>query len=120
MDSGHSGAIPVDSGPILVPFRRIPVDSGGITGFRTESVGHQKVQLKGSTKGMVQMSDFVPLPFALYDLDQPDKLICDPEGVKAMTCKYFQWLYDHNCVHELPKPWLTTPLVTARDKDPFH
>jgi hypothetical protein len=45
--------------------------------------------LKGSTKGMVQMSEFVLLPFALNDLDQPEKLICDPEGVKATTRKYF-------------------------------
>jgi len=36
--------IPVPFLRIPVPFRRIPVDSGGITGFRTESVGHQKVQ----------------------------------------------------------------------------
>ena len=37
--------IPVPFLRIPVPFRRIPVDSGGITGFRTESVGHQKVQI---------------------------------------------------------------------------
>ena len=31
---------------IPVPFLRILVESGGITGFRMESVGHQKVQFK--------------------------------------------------------------------------
>ena len=69
--------------------------------------------LKGSTKRMVQMSGFVPLPLVLNDLDQPDKLVCDPEGVKATTCKYFEQLYDHSRVCKLPKPWLTTPLVTT-------
>jgi hypothetical protein len=38
--------IPVPFLRIPVPFRRIPVDSGGITGFWMESVGHQKVQLE--------------------------------------------------------------------------
>jgi hypothetical protein len=69
--------------------------------------------LKGSTKRMVQTSGFVPLPLALNDLDQPDKLVCDPEGVKATTRKYFEQLYDHSRVRELPKPWLTTPSVTT-------
>ena len=69
--------------------------------------------LKGSTKGMVQTSDFVPLPLTLNDLDQPEKLVCDPEGVKTTTCKYFEHLYDHSRVCELPKPWLTTPSVTS-------
>ena len=52
--------------------------------------------LKGSTKRMVQSSGFVPLSFALNDLDQPEKLVCDPEGVKATTHKYFKQLYDHS------------------------
>ena len=68
--------------------------------------------LKGSTKRMIRTSDFVPLPFALNDLDQPEKLVCDPEGVKATTREYFKRLYDHSWVHELPKPWLATPSVT--------
>ena len=67
--------------------------------------------LKGSTKKMIQTSTFVPLPFALNDLDNPDKLICDPEGVKATTREYFKRLYDHSRVRELPKPWLDTPSV---------
>ena len=67
--------------------------------------------LKGSMKKMIQTSTFVPLPFALNDLDNPDKLICDPEGVKATTREYFKRLYDHSRVRELPKPWLHTPSV---------
>jgi hypothetical protein len=45
--------------------------------------------LRGSTKKMVHTSDFVPLPFALNDLDNPETLVCDPEGVKETTRKYF-------------------------------
>jgi hypothetical protein len=41
--------------------------------------------LKGSTKKMVQETNFIPFPYALNDLDDPEKLICDPEGVKATT-----------------------------------
>lgn len=68
--------------------------------------------LRGSTKKMVQASDFVPLPFALNDLDDPERLVCDPEGVKETTRKYFTRLYDHSRVRELPKPWINTPSVT--------
>jgi hypothetical protein len=67
--------------------------------------------LRGSTKKMVNTSDFVPLPFALNDLDNPERLVCDPEGVKETTRKYFTRLYDHSRVRELPKPWLNTPSV---------
>jgi len=70
------------------------------------------IALKGSTKKMIQTSNYVPLPFALNDLDNPDILICDPEGVKATTREYFTRLYDHSRVRELPKPWLNTPSVT--------
>ena len=68
--------------------------------------------LKGSTKKMVQTVNYVPLPYALNDLDNPEKLICDPEGVKSTTREYFTRLYDHSRVRELPKPWLDTPSVT--------
>jgi hypothetical protein len=67
--------------------------------------------LRGSTKKMVQDSNFVPLPFALNDLENPEKLVCDPEGVKETTRKYFTRLYDHSRVRELPKPWINTPSV---------
>lgn len=53
--------------------------------------------LKGSTKKMVQAGhdlDFIPLLFAINDLDDPEKLICDPEGVKETTRQYFMKLYD--------------------------
>ena len=44
VDSGNSGLIPVDSGLIPADSGAILPESAGITGFRTESVGHQKVQ----------------------------------------------------------------------------
>jgi hypothetical protein len=68
--------------------------------------------LKGSTKKMIQTSSFIPLSFALNDLDIPDKLICDPESVKETTGKYFTRLYDHSRICKLPKLWLNTPSVT--------
>jgi hypothetical protein len=67
--------------------------------------------LKGSTKKMIQTSTFVPLPFTLNDLDNWDKLICNPEGVKATMCEYFKRLYDHSWVCKLLKPWVDTPSV---------
>ena len=51
------------------------------------------------------------MPFALNDLDDPEKLICDPKGVKATTCEYFKKLYDHTRIPEMPKPWMETPSV---------
>ncbi|KAF8157252.1 hypothetical protein B0H34DRAFT_675560 [Crassisporium funariophilum] len=73
--------------------------------------------LRGSTKKMINASNFVPLPFALNDLDQPDKLVCDPEGVKATTREYFTRLYDHTRVPEMPKPWLKTKsVVEVKDR----
>jgi len=57
------------------------------------------------------------------DIDSPEKLICDPEGVKSTMREYFTRLYDHSGVPELPKPWLTTPsVVDVQDcvtRDPF-
>jgi hypothetical protein len=57
------------------------------------------------------------------DFDNPERMICDPEGVKTTTRDYFTRLYDHSRVPELPKPWLTTSsVVNVRDcveDDPF-
>jgi len=80
--------------------------------------------LKGnSTRRLVQNSDYIPLPLAVNDLDNPEKLVCDPEGVKATTMEYFRRLYDHSCIPALPKPWMETPsIVDVRSriaKDPF-
>ena len=66
---------------------------------------------KGSIKKMVQATNYVPLPFALNNLDNPEKLICNSEGIKSTTCEYFTRLYDHSWVCKLPKPWLDTPSV---------
>jgi hypothetical protein len=80
--------------------------------------------LRGSTKKMIQSSSYVPLPLAVNDLDEPERLICDPEGVKATTREYFNRLYDHTRIPELPKPWMETLSVTevkARVlNDPFQ
>ena len=38
----------------------------------------------GLTQGLIQSSDFISFPLALNDLEYPEKLICDPEGVKSM------------------------------------
>ena len=38
-------------------------------------------------------------------------LICDPQGVKAETRKYFENLYDHSNVPMMEKPWMITPTV---------
>jgi hypothetical protein len=77
----------------------------------------------GSTKKLVQSYPFIPLPHVVNDLDSPEKLICDPEGVKTTTREYFTRLYDHSRVPELPKPWLTTPsVISVRERvksDPF-
>ena len=77
----------------------------------------------GSTKRLVQSFPFIPLPLVVNDVDDAEKLICDPEGVKSTTRKYFMKLYDHSRVPELPKPWLTTPsVIDVQDRvkrDPF-
>jgi len=77
----------------------------------------------GSTWKFVHLSDFIPFPLAINDLDDPERLVCDPEGVKSTTRDYFTRLYDHSQVPDLPKPWLSTPLVKEiKDRladDPF-
>jgi hypothetical protein len=81
--------------------------------FRAKQSDKRRIAaaLRGSTKKMIQSSHFVPLPFALNNLDEPDKLVCDPEGVKATTREYFKRLYDHTRIPEMPKPWIETPSV---------
>ena len=80
--------------------------------------------LKGnSTRRLAQNFDYIPLPLAVNDLDNPEKLICNPEGVKATTMEYFRRLYDHSRIPTLPKPWMETRSVvqvrTRVAKDPF-
>ena len=60
---------------------------------------------------MSQSSHFVPFPFALNDLHEPDKLVCDPEAVQTTTPEYIKKLYDHTRIPEMPKPWIETPSV---------
>lgn len=80
--------------------------------------------LKGnSTRRLAQSFDYIPLPLAVNDLDNPEKLICSPEGVKATTMEYFRRLYDHSQIPTLCKPWMETQSViqvrTRVIKDPF-
>jgi hypothetical protein len=70
------------------------------------------VALKGnSTRKLAQTVPYIPFPLAVNDLDEQDKLICDPEGVKATTMEYFRRLYDHSHIPDIPKPWMETPSV---------
>ena len=77
----------------------------------------------GSTRKLIQSSNFVSFPLALNDLDDAEKLVCNPEGVKSTTREYFSRLYDHSRVPDLPKPWLDTPSVkevrSRVTEDPF-
>ena len=77
-----------------------------------------------STKKLVHGYNYIPLPLAVNDIDNPEKLICSPEGVKSMTKEYFRRLYDHSRIPTMPKPWLDTPSVTnVRSRvadDPFE
>ena len=56
-------------------------------------------------------------------LDNPNILICDPQGVKDETQKYFKNLYDHSNVPVMEKLWMITPSVTEVQNcvldDPF-
>ena len=77
----------------------------------------------GSTRKLIQSSNFVSFPLALNDLDDAEKLVCNPKGVKSTTREYFSRLYDHSHVPDLPKPWLDTPSVkevrSRVTEDPF-
>lgn len=85
---------------------------------------HIAAALKGgSTRKLIQSSNFVSFLLALNNLDDTDKLICDPEGVKSTTQEYFLRLYDHSRVPDFPNPWLDIPLVkevrSCVTDDPF-
>jgi hypothetical protein len=54
------------------------------------------VLLGNSTRKLAQNYDYVPLPLVIDELDNPEKLICDPEQVKSTTMEYFKRLYDHS------------------------
>ena len=67
--------------------------------------------LKGGSTQRLFVDQYVPFPMVVNSLDDPTKLICDPQGVKAETRRYFETLYDHINVPQMPKPWLTTPSI---------
>jgi len=77
-----------------------------------------------STRKLAQSFDYIPLPLAVNDLDNPDRLVCNPKEVKTTTMNYLKKLYDHSRIPTLPKPWMNTPSVLevhARvAEDPFE
>lgn len=77
-----------------------------------------------STRKLAQSFDYIPLPLAVNDLDNPDRLVCNPKEVKTTTMNYFKKLYDHSHIPALPKPWLNTPSVlevrSRVTEDPFE
>ena len=77
-----------------------------------------------STRKLAQNFGYIPLPLAVNDLDNPEKLVCNPEEVKSMTMEYFRRLYDHSRTPTLPKPWMDTPSIlevhSCVAKDPFE
>ena len=79
--------------------------------------------LKGGSTRKLFSQPFIPLPMVVNSLDDPSILICDPQGVKDETRKYFENLYDHSNVPVMEKPWMITPSVTeVRNRvldDPF-
>ena len=54
--------------------------------------------LKGGSTCKLFSQPFIPLPMVVNSLDDPSILICDPQGVKDETQKYFKNLYDHTNV----------------------
>jgi hypothetical protein len=43
-----------------------------------------------STRKLAHNFDYVPLPLAVNDLNNPDRLVCNPEEVKRTTMDYFK------------------------------
>ncbi len=84
--------------------------------------------LGNSTRKLTQNFDYILLPLAINDLaindlDNPERLICNPEEVKTTMMEYFRRLYDHSHTLTLPKPWMNTLLIlevhSCITKDPF-
>ncbi|KAJ3519845.1 hypothetical protein NMY22_g13014 [Coprinellus aureogranulatus] len=80
--------------------------------------------LRGASTKKLFQTDFVPHPFAVNDLDNPERLIADPEGVKKTTKEYFRRLFDRSNHVEAEKPWMLTSSVeevkTRVKADPFE
>ncbi|KAJ7176388.1 hypothetical protein C8R43DRAFT_1057609 [Mycena crocata] len=76
----------------------------------------------GSTKRLVNPSEFIEMPITINDLHS-DKLVSDPETVKEISREYWSTLYDHKPPPMIPKPWLTSKSVVAIKQrvqdDPF-
>ena len=56
---------------------------------------------------------FVPLPTAVNSTSSPGTIVTDPASVAEETRQYFTGLYRRSAPPDKPKPWLTTPSVSA-------
>jgi hypothetical protein len=70
----------------------------------------------GSTKRLVQSTEFIPLPMSINATDGSGKLISSPDQVKAETRVYWEKLYARQPIPTMEKPWLHTDSV-KRVKD---
>jgi hypothetical protein len=68
--------------------------------------------LGGSTSKMVISQEYIGLPTAVNTLDGSGDVVTEPEKVKGITRNYFQELYHHKDLPDLPKPWMQLPSVT--------
>src|SRR5882762_492695 len=79
--------------------------------------------LGGSAKKLTSTGNYFGMPTALISADS-DTLVTDPESVKSLTRDYWSKLYTQQNTPDVPKPWLSTPSVTAVQKrverEPFQ
>src|ERR1700677_195161 len=66
--------------------------------------------LGGSAKRLMSTGDYIGMPTALTSTDG-DTLVTDPELVKSTMKDYWSKLYKQQDIPNVPKPWLSTPLV---------
>jgi hypothetical protein len=78
----------------------------------------------GSTKRLVQTTEFIPLPMSINTIDGTGKLLTSPSEVKTETRKYWENLYARQPIPDIEKPWLSTKSVKdVHDRvssDPFQ
>jgi hypothetical protein len=82
---------------------------------RRYDAGRIKGVLFGSSskKLMSGSAAFVPLPTVANSTLSPGTIVTDPASVAEETRQYFTGLYRHSAPPDKPKPWLTTPSVSA-------
>jgi hypothetical protein len=65
----------------------------------------------GSTKRLVQTTEFILLPISINTIDGTGRLLTNPSEVKTETCKYWENLYAQQPIPNIEKPWLLTKSV---------